>query len=95
VVKPVRKTAPKAAKTAKAPVAEAAPAAPADLPPAPGDPELAGTVFDDQLAVALDDLRRVTSRAALVEVYHTWAPIYYTKGSAESLVMLIKLEPVE
>lgn len=84
VTKPVRKSAPKAAKTAKAPVAGTAPAAPADLPPAPGDPDLAGTVFDDQLAVALDDLRRVTSRAELVDVYHQWAPIYYTKGSAES-----------
>lgn len=92
VNKPVHKSAPKAAKTAKAPVAEAAPAAPADLPPAPGDPELAGTVFDDQLAVALDDLRRVTSRAALVEVYHTWAPIYYTKGSAESAKFIQEMD---
>lgn len=62
----------------------AAPGAGADLPPAPGDPELAGTVFDDQLAVALDDLRRVTNRRALVDCYHTWAPIYFEGGATPS-----------
>ena len=93
VTKPVRKSAPKAAKTAKASApAPATAEQSSDLPPAPGDPELAGTVFDDQLAVALDDLRRVTSRAALVEVYHTWAPIYYTKGSAESAKFIQEMD---
>ena len=62
----------------------AAPGAGADLPPAPGDPDLAGTVFDDQLAVALDDLRRVTNRRALVDCYHTWAPVYYEGGATPS-----------
>lgn len=92
VTRPVRKSVQKAAKTAKAPVAEPTPAAPADLPPAPGDPELAGTVLDDQLAVALDDLRRVTCRRELVEVWHQWANIYYTKGTAESAKFIQEMD---
>jgi len=71
------------AKTSKAPVAEPAPAAPPAPAPAPAG-DLAGTVFDDQLAVALDDLRRVTNRRALVDCYHTWAPVYFEGGATPS-----------
>ena len=64
--------------------------------PAPATTEqssdLAGTVFDDQLAVALDDLRRVTCRSELVDVYHQWAGIYYTKGTAESAKFIQEMD---
>ena len=77
---------------APAACSSAAPGAGADLPPAPGDPDLAGTVFDDQLAVALDDLRRVTCRRELVEVWHQWANIYYKDGSAESAKFIQEMD---
>lgn len=92
VLKTTSNPAPGPGTAAPAAGSSAAPGAGADLPPAPGDPDLAGTVFDDQLAVALDDLRRVKCRAELVEVYHTWAPIYYTKGTAESAKFIQEMD---
>lgn len=69
--------------TKKAGKPSKAPAAPAlDEAPAAGD--LAGTVFDDNLLIALDDLRRVKCRADLVDVYHTYAGVYYKGGTAEN-----------
>ena len=70
----------------------AAPAAGSTAAPGAGADDLAGTVFDDQLAVALDDLRRVKCRSELVEVYHQWAGIYYTKGTAESAKFIQEMD---
>ena len=70
----------------------AAPAAGSTAAPGAGADDLAGTVFDDQLLIALDDLRRVNNRAALVEVYHQWAPIYYTNGTAESAKFIQEMD---
>lgn len=73
--------------TASAPAAAGSTAA-----PGAGADDLTGTVFDDQLVVALDDLKRVTSRAALVDVWHTWSGIYYKGGTAESAKFIMEMD---
>lgn len=83
-VKPTKKATDKALKLGPAPL------------PAPATTEqssdLAGTVLDDNLLVAIDDLRRVKSRSELVEVWHTYSGIYYKGGTAENAKFIQEMD---